>query len=113
MDILVPLICYTSRQFDPVRIGSEPSARDSEDSAELYEVRIMDNDHNTYQQVMDITMLALDFGEDEAYAVAWEVDHRGSCVVAVGPFEQADSIATVIRTIGIEVRVDPIAGGRA
>ena len=44
--------------------------------SELYEVRIIDNDYNTYQQVMDISMLALAVSEDEAFAIAWEVDHR-------------------------------------
>jgi len=73
----------------------------------------MDNDHNTYQEVMDVTMLALGIGTDDAYAVAWEVDHRGSCVVAVAPFEEADAVAAVIRTIGIEVRVNPVVVGTA
>jgi ATP-dependent Clp protease adapter protein ClpS len=53
-------------------------------------------------------MLALGISEQEAYAAAWEVDHKGSCVVAHAPRETAEVIAGVIRIIGIEVRVDPI-----
>ena len=68
----------------------------------------MDNDYNTYREVMDITMLALDITEEDAYAVAWEVDHKGSCVVAHAPQDMAETIANIIRTIGIEVQVNPI-----
>jgi len=72
-------------------------------------VRIIDNDHNTYQEVIEITMLALDIIEEDAYAIAWEVDHRGSCVVAHAPKEAAEAIASVIRVIGIEVNVNRIS----
>ena len=74
--------------------------------SELYEVRIIDNDYNTYQQVMDVSMLALGVSEDEAFAIAWEVDHKGYCVVAQGPYDEAEAIADTIRTIGIEVQVN-------
>ena len=69
-------------------------------------MRIIDNDFNTYQQVMDVSMLALGISEDEAFAIAWEVDHSGYCVVAHGPYDQAEAVAATIRTIGIEVQVN-------
>ncbi len=81
---------------------------DSSDDLQLYEVRVMDNDYNTYQEVMDITMLALGLDAEQAFSVAWEVDHRGFCVVAHAPWEEAEALANVIRTIGIEVQVNPI-----
>lgn len=71
-------------------------------------MRIFDNDYNTYQEVMEITMMALQVSEQEAYAIAWEVDHKGSCVVAHGPENDAEAIASVIRIIGIEVQVNPV-----
>jgi ATP-dependent Clp protease adapter protein ClpS len=83
------------------------------DQADQYEVRVMNNDYNTYRQVMDITMLALGISEQEAYDIAWEVDHQGSCVVAVGPREEAEAIANIIRVIGIEVQVNPVTAGSA
>ncbi len=106
-----PMAFYTSHIFSPVRIVGKTNTDESPEHKEQYEVRIIDNDHNTYQQVMDITMLALDLGEQQAYAVAWEVDHRGSCVVAIGPKEEAEDVASIIRTIGIEVQVNPVAAG--
>ena len=78
------------------------------DAEALYEVRIIDNDHNTYQEVMQITMLALGVEHEQAFAIAWEVDHLGSCVVAHAPKEEAEEMAGLIRTIGIEVQVNPI-----
>lgn len=103
-----PVLFYTGRFFSPIRIGRQPRDDRNPDVQDLYEVRIIDNDYNTYGQVMEISMLALNIGEDEAYCIAWEVDHRGVCVVALGPLDEAEAIAGVIRTIGIEVQVNPI-----
>jgi ATP-dependent Clp protease adapter protein ClpS len=105
------LSCYTGGRIPPVTISTESSEDKNEDPEELYEVRIIDNDVNTYAEVMHITMAALGIPEDLAFAVAWEVDHAGSCVVAHAPHSQAEAIASVIRTIGIEVQVNRIQGG--
>ncbi len=100
---------YTGKWFTSLRIDSRPPDEDrSPQDDKLFEVRIIDNDYNTYQEVMDIAMLALQVSEQEAYAIAWEVDHRGACVVAHGPERDAEAIASVIRIIGIEVQVNPV-----
>lgn len=101
--------CYTTRSFPPIFTGEPSDDPTSKDSRKLYEVRIIDNDYNTYQQVIDVTMAALKIDEEQAFAIAWEVDHSGSCVVAVAPHETAEAIAEVIRTIGIEVQVNELA----
>ena len=100
--------CYTTRRVAPIRLGDDPEDERSQDTRDLYEVRIIDNDHNTYQEVMEICMLALGVTEDEAFAIAWEVDHRGSCAVARAPRETAEAVADAIRVIGIEVQVNPL-----
>lgn len=104
--------CYTSKRFSPLILDSWSESDESDDRENLHEVRIIDNDYNTYREVMDITMLVLRITEEQAFAVAWEVDHLGSCVVAIGPRQEAEAIASVIRTIGIEVRVSPVDGKR-
>ena len=38
---------------------------------------------------MDVSMLALGVGDDEAFAIAWEVDHKGYCVVAQDPYDRS------------------------
>lgn len=100
---------YSGKSFPLVRIDRDRTGRqdDNTDEVDLYEVRIIDNDYNTYQEVMEITMVALGITQAQAYAVACEVDHRGSCAVAHGPREDAELIAGIIRTIGIEVQVNP------
>ena len=104
----IAVYLYTSRRFPPILIGGRQPEDSAPDERDLCEVRIIDNDYNTYQQVMEISILALNVSEQDAYAIAWEVDHKGSCVVAHGPREDAEHIAGVIRTIGIEVQVNPV-----
>lgn len=103
-----PVLLYTGRRFPHVIVPGPSGEDDSADAETLYEVKIIDNDHNTYQEVMQITMLALGVQQEQAFAIAWEVDHFGSCVVAHAPKEEAEEIAGLIRTIGIEVHVNPI-----
>lgn len=74
----------------------------------LYEVRMINNDYNTYEEVMTVTMMTLNISEEQAYSIAWEIDHLGSCVVAHAPLETAERLACLIRTIGIEVQVNPV-----
>ncbi len=100
------VLCYVGRRFQSGTLNEASGGKDSPEPSELYEVRVIDNDFNTYQQVIDISMLALGVSEDEAFAIAWEVDHTGYCVVAHGPYDQAEAVAATIRTIGIEVRVN-------
>jgi ATP-dependent Clp protease adapter protein ClpS len=107
--ISAKLYLYTSRHFPPIRVNSGSPDGGAPDGQDLYEVRIIDNDHNTYQEVIEITMLALNITEEDAYAIAWEVDHRGSCVVAHAVKEEAEAIATIIRVIGIEVQMNRIS----
>jgi ATP-dependent Clp protease adapter protein ClpS len=101
------IYCYTKRGFDPVTKPRNPRDPQTPDE-ELFEVRIMDNDRNTYREVMDITMIALGVSEEQAFAIAWEVDHLGSCVVAHANKEDAEELARIIRVIGIEVQVNPV-----
>jgi ATP-dependent Clp protease adapter protein ClpS len=100
------VLCYVSRRYQSRTLNKLSDEKTPPEPSELYEVRIIDNDFNTYQQVMDVSMLALGISEDEAFAIAWEVDHSGYCVVAHGPCDQAEAVAVTIRTIGIEVQVN-------
>jgi ATP-dependent Clp protease adapter protein ClpS len=99
---------YTGRRFSAVTLGRESDEEPRSSNEDLYEVRIIDNDYNTYEQVIRICIAALGINESQAFIVAWEVDHYGSCVVARGPYEEAEAVARVIRTIGIEVQVNRV-----
>jgi ATP-dependent Clp protease adapter protein ClpS len=100
--------CYTSRVFPAVRLAGHESDDGDPCVETLYEVRIIDNNFNTYQEVMGVCMAALGVTPEQAYRIAWEVDHDGCCVVAVGPLDQAEKVAAIIRTIGIDVQVNPV-----
>jgi ATP-dependent Clp protease adapter protein ClpS len=103
-------LCYTTKRFSPLVRNREESDDAGKNAEDLYEVRIIDNDYNTYEEVIAICMTALNVDLESAYVIAWEVDHHGSCAVAVAPLEIAESLAGVIRSIGIEVRVNRVPG---
>ncbi len=107
-DASFPVLFYTSRRLPHVSVSGRSDEDDSADPEALYEVRIIDNDYKTYQEVMQIVMVALGVRQEHAFTIAWEVDHLGSCVVAHAPKKDADQIAGLIRTIGIEVQVKPL-----
>lgn len=68
-------------------------------------VKVFNNEHNTYQEVMVILMLATDCDEDEAYIETWEIDHLGSSIVHSADETECQRVAEVISTIGIRVEV--------
>lgn len=77
-------------------------------SNERFHVVIIDNDTNTYEQVIRICMKALQISELEAFHIALAVDHNGEAIVFEGTRAEAEAIANIIRTIGIEVQVRPV-----
>jgi ATP-dependent Clp protease adapter protein ClpS len=68
-------------------------------------VIVYNNDHNTYDEVMDILQRATGCTRDEAWVETWEIDHLGQSVVHHGSAEECERAASVIRTIGIHVEV--------
>jgi len=79
----------------------------TESLSALYVV-IIDNDTNTYEQVIRICMKALQISEQEAFQIALAVDHNGEAIVFEGIRSEAQAVADVIRTIGIEVQLRPV-----
>lgn len=74
----------------------------------LYKVLILDNDTNTYEEVISVCMKALGVTFDEAFQIALAVDNNGEAEVFRGSESEADEIARIIRRIGIEVKVIPL-----
>jgi len=70
-----------------------------------YIVTVYNNEHNTYDEVMMILMVATECDADEAYMETWEIDHLGKSVVHRACEEDCQSVADVIASIGIEVAV--------
>ncbi len=67
----------------------------------------MDNNVNTYEQVIGICMRALGISYEEGLEIALAVDNNGRATVFEGAEQEAGTVASVIRTIGIEVLVEP------
>ncbi len=73
-----------------------------------FRVVVLNNDHNTFDEVIRILMRAVPgLSRPEAEGHANEIHATGSAVPYVGPRERAEAVAGVIRSIGIEVRVEP------
>lgn len=73
---------------------------------EMFRVVIIDNDYNTYEEVISICIQALGVSYEDAFKIALAVDHNGRAEVVSAPRPEADRIAAIIRTIGIEVLVE-------
>ncbi|HEX7927527.1 MAG TPA: hypothetical protein VF678_08050 [bacterium] len=73
-----------------------------------FSVRVIDNSVNTYQEVIAVCCAALGVSAEEGFAIAQAVDTLGSCVVCEAPEPEARRVASIIGTIGIEVRLEPV-----
>ncbi|MBI3396734.1 MAG: ATP-dependent Clp protease adaptor ClpS [Spirochaetia bacterium] len=101
---------HNTRPFleNPDRGLGNALAEQSQPPGGIYRVIIIDNDWNTYDQVMRICIEALEVDVEHAYKIALAVDNNGRAEVARLPKLEADRVAGVIRTIGIEVQVLPV-----
>jgi ATP-dependent Clp protease adapter protein ClpS len=72
---------------------------------ERWLVTVFDNDYNTFDEVMEILMLATGCCYDEAATETWEIHNLGKSVVHVADEDECRSVASKIREIGIEVVV--------
>lgn len=86
----------------PERIVEELPA-----TGEGWIVTVYNNEHNSYEQVMTILMIATKCTSEEAFIEAWEIDNFGQCVVHRACQDECKSAADIIATIGIRVEVSP------
>ena len=85
----------------------ERKTDDRSTKGEGWIVTVFDNDYNSYEQVMQILMIATGCNSEEAYIEAWEIDHYGKCVVHKAGENECKRAAEVIGTIGIQVEATP------
>lgn len=79
--------------------------QDSDTGLGEHVVIVYNNDHNTYDEVIDILQRATGCTLEEAWIETWEIDHLGQSVVHHGSEEECERAAGIIRTIGIYVEV--------
>ncbi|CAN5438183.1 hypothetical protein BH11ARM2_BH11ARM2_23030 [soil metagenome] len=68
-------------------------------------VVVYDNDKNSFEDVIEILVLATECSVEEAEMETWEVHHLGKSVVHQAARKECEEVAGVIRTIGIKVEV--------
>lgn len=68
-------------------------------------VRVYNNDHNTWEEVITILVMATGCTIQEASMETWEIDRLGSSVVHHGDEPECRKAAKVISSIGIRVEV--------
>ena len=78
---------------------------DSQTRGDGWLVTVYNNEHNTWDEVMVILMVATQCSAEEAYIETWEIDKLGASVVHHGGEEECLAAAKVIATIGIRVEV--------
>ena len=74
-------------------------------SGDLWVVTVFNNDTNTWDEVVDVLMKATACNAEEANIETWEIDNLGKSVVHHGDQDECESVAVVIRQIGIKVEV--------
>ena len=99
----------TYRTVNSAAPGTIERPSHTEEVRELYGagwvVTVYNNEHNTYEEVMNILILATRCGHEEAFIETWEIDHLGSSVVHHGKEETCRKIGEIISKIGIRVEV--------
>lgn len=68
-------------------------------------ITVFNNDTNTYDEVIEVLMIATACSEEEAYIETWEIDHLGHSVVHRAAEDECHTAAAIIAQIGIRVRV--------
>jgi ATP-dependent Clp protease adaptor protein ClpS len=71
-------------------------------------VIVYDNPVNTFEQVIGILQKATGCSLEEAEMETWEVHHVGRSVVHHGDQAECERAASVIATIGIQVKVEQL-----
>ena len=78
---------------------------DTTNHGEHWIVTVYNNEYNTWDEVVNILMIATGCSEDEADMETWEVDNLGKSVVHHGGQEVCETAAEIIAQIGIRVEV--------
>ncbi|MBS1700538.1 MAG: ATP-dependent Clp protease adaptor ClpS [Armatimonadetes bacterium] len=72
---------------------------------ESWMVIVYNNEFNTYEEVVMILLVATHCTLEEAEIETWEIDHLGKSNVHFADKEECETVARIIRQIGIEVEV--------
>jgi ATP-dependent Clp protease adapter protein ClpS len=83
-------------------------AEDTDNQSGEWIVIVFDNPVNTFEQVIKILQKATACSLEEAEMETWEVHHLGRSVVHHGDHAECERAASIIATIGIDVKVEKL-----
>ena len=63
-------------------------------------------DCHTYEEVIQQLMLAIGCSREEAYELAWIVDHHGRAAVYTGEKPDCERVVRILRDIGLRAEVE-------
>lgn len=98
-DVLVPRMAQVELPIRETQI--------TETKVGAWIVTVFNNETNTYEEVINILVLATGCTTEEAYIETWEIDHFGQCVVHRAAEEECRRAAEIIAKIGIKVVATP------
>ncbi|MHC4605712.1 MAG: ATP-dependent Clp protease adaptor ClpS [Planctomycetota bacterium] len=75
-----------------------------------YHVILLDDDHHTYEYVIEMLGKIFGYSTPKAFRMAREVDGSGRCIVYTGSFEQAEFKQEKIHAYGADWRIPRCAG---
>ena len=94
-----------SPALKPMEDQREDSRHDESVGGSGWIVIVYNNEINTWDEVVNILQRATACTAEEANMETWEIDNLGKSVVHHGGEEECEKVASIIRTIGIQVEV--------
>ena len=86
----------------------EPQITDHSSTADdRWMVVIFNNDHNSFEDVILILMLATGCDIQEAKMETWEADHYGKAPVHFASQKECKRVAKIIEEVGVRTEVRP------
>jgi ATP-dependent Clp protease adaptor protein ClpS len=83
----------------------QPELIDSGIGAGRWMVVIYNNDHNNFEQVIEILMRATGCGAEEAYIETWEAHTYGRALVHFANKTECELVAAMIASIGVRTQI--------
>jgi ATP-dependent Clp protease adaptor protein ClpS len=73
---------------------------------ELHRLILWNDDHNTFDHVINCMIKYLDYNEAQAERIAWKVHNEGKCAILEGSFTEVEVYRKILQQEGLTVSVD-------
>jgi len=76
----------------------------------MYHLVLLDDDHHTYQYVIEMLNVLFGYSRDKGFVIACVVDSQGRAVVWTGPKDQCENRQSQIHSFGADPRMETSKG---